>query len=208
MQQNLQNHWNKAYKINDTVQLGWHEDISTPTLELIKKTNLPKDATILNVGVGSSMIIDDLLRENYTNIIASDLSDESLKILKKRLSKKSKNVQFIVDDLTHSSKLKNLQNIDLWNDRAVLHFFVKKENQKKYFTLLKKVVKSKGFVILAEFSLKGAKKCCGLDVFRYTTEMLQEQLGNEFELKVSFNYTFINPTGGERPYIYTLFQRK
>jgi hypothetical protein len=31
---------------------------------------------------------------------------------------------------------------------------------------------------------------------------------NDFELKKSFNDTFINPFGGERPYIYTLFQRK
>jgi hypothetical protein len=38
--------------------------------------------------------------------------------------------------------------------------------------------------------------------------MLQNELGSDFELINSFNYIFINPSGGERPYIYALFQRK
>jgi hypothetical protein len=37
---------------------------------------------------------------------------------------------------------------------------------------------------------------------------LENELGNDFLLKKSFNYTFINPSGNERPYIYALFQRK
>jgi len=209
MLQNLQNHWNKAYQKSPVEQLGWYEENSTPTLELIKKTNLPKEARILNVGVGASTIIDDLLKENFSNLIASDLSEVSLNTLKERIKSVAiDKVQFVVDDLTNPTKLPTLKAVDLWNDRAVLHFFTKKEDQETYFKLLKKLVKPNGYVILAEFALNGAEKCCGLDVFRYNTEMLQKRLGNEFKLKESFNYTFINPRGGERPYVYTLFQRK
>jgi len=209
MLQELQNHWNQAYQKSPVEQLGWYEENSTPTLELIKKTNVPKEARILNVGVGASTIIDDLLKENYTHLIASDLSDVSLNTLKKRIkSEDIDKVQFVVDDLTNPTKLPTLNSVDLWNDRAVLHFFTTPKDQQTYFDLLRKIVKPKGFVILAEFALNGAEKCCGLDVFRYNSEMLQERLGDDFELLESSDYTFINPRGGERPYVYTLFQRK
>jgi len=205
---NYTQHWNTAYNARETEDLGWYEENSTPTLELIAATNLPKSAKIVNVGVGASTLIDDLLAQNYTNLIASDLSSDSLELLKNRIGKQAKKVTFIVDDLLDATKLNLLTEVDLWNDRAVLHFFTKQEDQKKYFDLLRKVVKSNGFVLLAEFALNGAEKCCNLDVFRYNSDMLQERLGDEFELKESFDYTFKNPRGDDRPYVYTLFQRK
>lgn len=201
-------HWNTAYQKNSTKKLGWYEESSVPTLALVEKTAIPKSASILNVGVGSSTLIDDLLAKGYSNLIANDLAEESLQSLKKRLGEAAGQVQFIVDDLINPSKLDQLKNIDLWNDRAVLHFFLSTTDQKAYFDLLKKVLKPNGFVILAAFSLEGAKKCCSLEVFRYNTEMLQKHLGAEFTLLESFNHTFVNPNGDSRPYVYTLFQRK
>lgn len=200
-------HWNEAYLHNKTENLGWYEKKSEQTLTLIKQSKLPKDATILNVGAGSSTLIDNLLEEGFTNIIANDISEEALKSLKKRVGKNDK-VNFIVDDLLHPLKLHALKNIDLWNDRAVLHFFLKQQEIKAYFNLLKKVLNPEGFVIISVFSKNGAERCCGLKLKRYDLQMLQNELGTDFQLINSFNYTFTNPFGGERPYIYALFQRK
>ena len=200
-------HWNSAYLKNQTENLGWYEEKSEQTLALIQETKLPKNATILNVGAGSSSLIDNLLEEGFSHIIANDLSNESLKPLKLKFDKNNK-VEFIVDDLLNPSKLNKLKNIDLWNDRAVLHFFLSKEEVTAYFNLLKMVLKPKGFVIIAVFAKNGADKCAGLPLKKYNVKMLENELGNDFELKKSFNYTFVNPFGGERPYIYTLFQRK
>ena len=201
------NHWNKAYKKNTTEKLGWFERKSQQSLDLIKETKLPKDAAIFNVGSGSSILIDNLLDEGYTNLIANDLSVESLRSLKKRVGNLDK-IQFFVDDLLNPKQINKLKNIDLWNDRAVLHFFLKEQETNAYFSLLKQVLKPNGFVVIAVFNENGAEKCCGLPLKRYNLAMLQEQLGQEFKLLKSFNYTFINPYGGERPYIYTLFQRQ
>lgn len=199
-------HWNEAYLNNKTEKLGWFEKKSEQTLTLINEAKLFKDALILNVGAGSSTLIDNLLADGFSNIIANDLSEEALESLKNRVGENDK-VKFIVDDLLNPSKLNKLENIDLWNDRAVLHFFLKEEEIKAYFNLLKKVLKANGFVIISVFAKNGAEKCCGLSVKRYDVEMLENELGTEFELKDSFNYTFVNPFGGERPYIYALFQR-
>ena len=200
-------HWNKAYIKNPTEKLGWFEKKSQQTLDLIKESKLDKNATILNVGSGSSTLIDNLLEEGFSNIYANDLSENSLKSLKNRIGESNK-VQFIVDDLVNSKKINKLKNIDLWNDRAVLHFFLNDDEVKNYFNLLKQVLKPNGFVIIAVFNENGAEKCCGLPLKRYNAAMLQNELGQEFKLLKSFNYTFINPYGGERPYIYTLFQRQ
>ena len=205
---NYSEHWNNAYQKNPTEKLGWYEEKSTKTIELIKETNLPNTARILNVGVGSSTIIDDLLAKGYTNLIANDLSEKSLENLKNRLATESSKVEFILDDLTKSSKLKTIEQVDLWNDRAVLHFFLKEEEQQSYFSLINQLVKLNGFVLIAVFALDGAEKCCGLPLQRYNTKMIADKLGKDFSLQSSFNYTFINPYGGERPYVYTLFQRK
>jgi len=205
---NYKQHWDNAYKKTELEKLGWYESRSEKTFDIINELPLSKDAKQLHVGVGSSTLVDELLEEGYTNIMANDLSIVSLNSLQDRLGSKSDNIEFIQDDITQPKKLHLLKDISLWNDRAVLHFFTEKEDQKAYFNLLKSVVVSQGFVIIAVFAEHGAEKCCGLALQRYNVEMLKESLGEEFMLLQSFDHTFINPFGGERPYIYTLFQRK
>ena len=208
MTPNLKEHWNAAYNAEDE-QLGWFEANPMQTMELVNACDLQKDATILNVGAGTTTLIDTLLEEGYTNIIANDLSDLALEKLKQRIRKSHNyNLTCIKDDLTNPQKINKLQNIDLWIDRAVLHFFLTEAEQNAYFNLIQKTVSKNGYVIIAVFSLEGAQKCCGLDLKRYNLEMLQNNLGTHFKLIKSFNHTFINPFGGERPYIYTLFQRQ
>ena len=208
MTPNLKEHWNAAYNAEDE-QLGWFEANPMQTMELVNACDLQKDATILNAGAGTTTLIDRLIEEGYTNMIANDLSDLALDKLKQRIKKSHNyNLTCIKDDLTNPQKINKLQNIDLWIDRAVLHFFLTEAEQNAYFNLIQKTVSKNGYVIIAVFSLEGAQKCCGLDLKRYNLEMLQNNLSTHFKLIKTFNHTFINPFGGERPYIYTLFQRQ
>ncbi len=203
---NLKEHWDNAYLNSSENKLGWYETDLTPTIKLISKTGLTKSARILNVGAGSTTLVDELLNFGYSNLIASDLSKVALKNLEDRLS--TKKVEFIVDDLINPTVLKNIEPVDLWIDRAVLHFFTETKEQDTYFDLLKSKVKSNGFVLLAEYNLNGATVCAGLPVHRYSKEMLIEKLGTDFELIDSFDYIYIMPSGAERPYVYTLFRKR
>lgn len=203
----LQSHWNTAYNKEDQ-KLGWFEENPAQTMQLIESCKLETDAKILNVGVGTTTLIEALLDKGYTNLIANDISPVALKKLKDRILKShGYTLNCIADDLTNPTLLQNLEPIDVWVDRAVLHFFLKEEEQRAYFNLIKNIVSKNGYVLIAVFSLDGAPKCCGLDLKRYNVEMLQNSLGADFQLIDSFNHTFINPFGGERPYIYTLFKR-
>jgi SAM-dependent methyltransferase len=199
-------HWDNVYLNKSEEKLGWYETNLSPTMDLLSKTDLKKTATILNVGAGSTTLIDELLHKGYSNIIATDLSKIALQKLEERVGKGK--VDCIVDDLTKPENLKNIPPVDLWIDRAVLHFFTNEEEQDNYFDLLKSKVRSNGYVLMAEFNLNGATKCAGLDIHRYNKEMLAEKLGENFDLIESFDYTYNNPSGGERPYVYTLFRKK
>lgn len=205
---NFKKHWNNAYQKSSIDNLGWYEENPTPSLKLIEECNLPKDALIFNAGAGATTLISKLLALRYKNIIVNDIAASALTALKSNLTiETNSNVEFIVDDLTNPTALLKLKNIDVWHDRAVLHFFTEKHQQENYFQLLRKLIKLNGYVILAQFNLKGAKKCCGLDVFNYNEEMLQEGLGVNFELLKSFDYTYTQPSGNTREYVYTLFKR-
>ena len=208
IEKDLKLHWDKAFDKSPINKLGWYEDYPEPSLRLIEKCKLPKDATLLNVGAGATTLVDELLKEGYENIIANDLSSTALNNIKTRLGRKNTKVNWIVDDLTKPCNLNNIGTVELWHDRAVLHFFTKKEEQETYFELLKKLVRSKGFVIIAAFNLNGATKCSGLPVHRYDENMLQARLGEDFELLEAFDYIYKMPSGDTRKYIYTLFRRK
>lgn len=203
----LKLHWNKTYERAEIDKLGWYEENPEPSLRLIEHCNFDKKALILNVGAGATRLVDELLDEGYEHIIANDISASALDKLKLRLGERENKIHWVVDDLTEPTQLCNLEQVDLWHDRAVLHFFSDKKEQDTYFDLLRKLVKKNGFVIIATFNLEGATKCSGLPVFRYDQKMLQEKLGKSFDLIEAFDYCYTMPKGETRKYIYTLFKR-
>lgn len=205
--EDLQDYWNTIYTVVDYEKNGWYEKTPEKTLALIEQLNLKKDAHIINIGAGTTTLVDELLAKEFSNISATDISKTALDLLKDRLQENENNVNWIVDDLTNPTLLNEITPVDLWIDRAVFHFFTESKDQDIYIQLLANKVKKGSHVILATFNLQGAAKCSGLPVRRYSKLMLKEKLKNDFELIDSFEYIYTMPSGDTRPYIYTLFRR-
>ncbi|HMB45030.1 MAG TPA: class I SAM-dependent methyltransferase [Candidatus Methanoperedens sp.] len=204
----MKEHWDEIYEALDVDELTWYEEMPEPSIKLLSKSHITKDETILDVGAGASTFVDYLINQGFKNIIAADISKIALNKLKERLGKeKTSSVKWIVDDITQPIHIQNLRDIAVWHDRAVLHFLLEERQQQMYLSTLKKVIKKGGYVIIAAFSLKGAKKCSGLDVKNYDQNMLAKFLGEDFRLLEYFYYTFYMPSGKMRPYIYALFQK-
>ena len=204
----MKEHWNNIYQSSEVNTLGWYEKKTTPCLSLLAKCNISKDDPVLDVGAGASTFIDSLLEEKYTNIIALDISKEALDKLQERLGReRASRVKWIIDDITNPAYINKFENIAVWHDRAVLHFFLKESQRQTYFSTLKKAVSEGGYVIIVAFSLDGARKCSGLNVKNYDSNMLTEDLGEEFRLIEAFDYIYCMPSGDTRPYIYALFQK-
>jgi len=204
---NSKQHWENVYSKNDWKTLGWYEENPKPSLDLIDLCNLKQDANILNVGAGTTTLIDSLINKGFNSIIATDISENALKIVTERIQNPTV-LSSIVDDLTQPNQLKNLPKIDLWHDRAVLHFFTDTKDIKTYFDLLKSKIKLNGYVILATFNFDGATKCSGLPIKQYDTNSLTNALGSDFKLLKDFNFTYTMPSGDKREYVYTLFQKQ
>ena len=203
---NDKKHWETVYTKYDYTELGWFEENPQPSLDLIKLCNLNTDAVLLNVGAGATTLVDKLIDLNYTNILATDISENALNVLTDRISS-NKNVKTIADDLTSPTVLNEIDKVHLWHDRAVLHFFIAQKDQDTYFELLKSKVKTSGYVILAMFNFDGATKCSGLPIKQYDAELFSEKLGTDFELQKAFNHRYIMPSGDSREYVYTLFKK-
>ncbi len=208
MNGSMKEHWDEIYAALDVDELTWYEEIPEPSIKLLSKCHINKDASILDVGAGASTFVDYLIDQGFSNIIATDISEIALNKLKERLGKeKASSVRWIVDDITQPIHIQNLRNIAVWHDRAVLHFLLEENQQNKYLSTLKKVIRKGGYVIIAAFSLEGAKKCSGLNVKNYDQYMLAKFLGEDFSLLEYFDYIHHMPSGEPRSYIYTLFQK-
>ena len=105
MENNTLNHWETVYQNSPTEKLCWFEQESKPSLDLIEECQLDKSAAILNVGGGSSTLVDSLVDLGYRHIITNDLSAEALQILQTRLGDRAGAVTFVQDDLTNPKQL-------------------------------------------------------------------------------------------------------
>ncbi|CAG1005687.1 hypothetical protein METP2_03682 [Methanosarcinales archaeon] len=89
-----------------------------------------------------------------------------------------------------------------YSDKLLLE----EDQQQMYLSTLNKVIKKGSYVIIAAFSLKGAKKCSCLDVKNYDQDMLAKFLGEDFSLLEYFDYTYYMLSGEPRP-MYMLYFR-
>ncbi|MDH5403410.1 MAG: class I SAM-dependent methyltransferase [Candidatus Heimdallarchaeota archaeon] len=203
----MQDHWNNIYRSKDTTELGWYEDSPDESLFLIKQSEIKKDHRILDVGSGSSKLIDTLIEEGYSNIIALDLSEEAFIKSKIRIGNKSSLVKWVVGNILEIDFTQKIGSIDLWHDRAMLHFLIEPEDQNRYFNLIKHHVTKGGHVVLATFAKSTVSQCSGLDILNYDLEMFRQRLGVEFILVETKNFTYTMPSGSTRNYIYVHFQK-
>ena len=209
MQKSTKEHWDTVYASTPVQRLGWYEPEPILSLEMIENCAIDIGDPILDVGAGSTTLIDSLIQRNYKNITALDISAAALKELRNRLDeRKATQVNWLVADITQPAETQMLHDSAIWHDRAMLHFLTDEAARQAYLTVLKKVLRPGGFAIIAVFSKEGATQCSGLDVQRYDENDLGTFLGSTFELKESRDYDYLMPSGGVRSYLYVRFRRR
>lgn len=200
----LNQHWDQIFQKTNEHKLGWFENDFDQTQKFLDIIPNWKQSTIFVPGVGTSGLADLLIKTN-ARLIFNDLSIEAIEILRKRYSRTGHGVHWICQDISEELAL-DPNSVDIWLDRAVLHFLTDIRNINSYFANVKKVIKPGGHVIFAEFSKSGANRCAGLDVKRYDIQAFTKFLSG-FRLIVEEQYNYKNPSGDFKPYIYALFQR-
>ena len=198
-------HWDAIFSATDDQKLGWFEKDASKTFELMQHIPQWENSTVFLPGAGTSVLIDELLSRGV-KLVLNDISAEALNQVKRKLREKSKTIVWLCQDIAQTLQ-ETIPDIDIWIDRAVLHFLTDEDDIEGYFDNVKSKLKVAGYIMFAEFSKSGAEKCAGLTLHRYSVEELSENLGPSFKLIAHFDHTYINPTGDPRPYVYALYKR-
>jgi ubiquinone/menaquinone biosynthesis C-methylase UbiE len=196
-------HWEKVFTEKKLTEVSWYQPNPKTSIDLIKATGLGKDARIIDIGAGDSMLIDLLLEEGYTNIYALDISHHALERAKKRLGSKADQVHWVVSDITEFES--NVQ-FDFWHDRAAFHFLTEEADIEKYLKIATKAVK--GYLSIGTFSPSGPKKCSNLEIKQYSGGDLKEIFAKYFENINCFEESHTTPSGNNQDFTFCLFKKK
>ncbi len=196
-------HWNEIFSSTDDSNLGWYEEKPTQLIALLNKIENWQGASIFVSGAGTCTLVEELLAQQ-THLVLNDISSEALNSIKARIGEQQESVYWLCQDISQPINEK-IPELDIWIDRAVLHFLTEEKQIVGYFDNLKNNLKEGAYALFAEFSKQGAEMCAGLAIHQYSVDELSERLGNEFELVSSFEYLFTNPSGDKKPYIYALY---
>ena len=202
---NRKSHWENVYQTKKVDQVSWYRDHLDNSLQLIRQTKAGQEAAIIDVGGGSSTLVDDLLKDGFADLSVLDISARALENSGRRLGRKAELVEWIEADITRADLPKN--HYDVWHDRAVFHFLLDADERSAYVVAATRAVKPDGFLIIATFSPDGPTKCSGLPVMRYSPEQLAKQFP-KFRVIKSKTEQHETPSGQLQSFTYLLMQRR
>jgi ubiquinone/menaquinone biosynthesis C-methylase UbiE len=197
-------HWEHVYQTKASAEVSWFQDRPRISLRLIGNTGIQRSQSIIDVGGGASILVDELLNAEFRHVAVLDISSAALEQSRKRLGPQAAGVEWFDSDVTQFTAS---HRYDLWHDRAVFHFLTEKSDREKYVNTLERTLASDGHVIMATFSLDGPVKCSGLDVRRYDANGIHAELGVGFKLREQVDETHVTPWNTEQKFSYFRFAR-
>ena len=135
-------HWEQVYSTKASNAVSWFQEHAEQSLRLIHKSGLGKDAAIIDVGGGTSTLVDDLLVEGYTDLTVIDLSSAAIAVAQQRLGKHADTVNWMQGDITRVEF--PIHRFDVWHDRAVFHFLTDPADRKAYVDRVMRSVRPGG----------------------------------------------------------------
>jgi SAM-dependent methyltransferase len=176
---NLRAHWDKVFTTKGESEVSWFQETPSPSLELLGLVGARPSSAIIDVGGGTSRLVDALVGRGFDNLTVLDISDAALSVARERLGDKASRIKWIAVDVT---KWQPAEAYDIWHDRAVFHFLTDRAHQAAYVERSKQALRRGGHVIIGTFALDGPEKCSGLPVARQSAKSLAALLGSEFVL--------------------------
>ncbi|OAN52450.1 class I SAM-dependent methyltransferase [Magnetospirillum moscoviense] len=198
-------HWQKVWSTKQADEVSWFQPEPTLSMELIERQALRKDAGIIDIGGGASLLVDRLIERGWHHVAVLDISQAALDQAAERLGPAGDDVTWIEADILEWRPVPGL--FELWHDRAVFHFLTRPEDQKAYRRILMTALVPGGTVILATFAPDGPEKCSGLPVARHDIESLARVLGADFELIETRREDHVTPSGKTQSFTWGVFRR-
>ena len=197
-------HWNRVHGKLKPGETSWHQTHLALSLKLIEQLNLPRSAAIVDVGAGSSTLVDDLLARGFSDLTVLDCSSTALDVTRSRLLDQGTQIDWLVADVTATDLPRS--RFDLWHDRAVFHFLTKPSDRAAYRRSLERALRPDGHLIVATFAPTAPERCSGLPVVRYDADSLQREFAPAFRLVATHEEAHRTPSGKLQEFIYCHFK--
>jgi 2-polyprenyl-3-methyl-5-hydroxy-6-metoxy-1,4-benzoquinol methylase len=199
-----QEHWEAVYTEKSDQEVSWYQADPLLSTQLITEACNDRTASIIDVGGGSSRLVEQLLDAGFNHLAVLDISRAAVDRARTRMGDRSGMVQWRVADIT---QVQEVGQFDVWHDRATYHFLTEASDRQRYAELVARSVPSGGHLIIAAFALDGPSTCSGLDVCRYNVRSLGQELGPAFTCEREVVDQHVTPSGSVQPFTFARFRR-
>ncbi|MFN8018904.1 MAG: class I SAM-dependent methyltransferase [Acidimicrobiales bacterium] len=188
-------HWDERYRTVGSTHVSWFEPRAGLSLELLDAVGATAERSVIDVGGGASVLVDDLLARGFHDLAVLDLSAVALAEARARVGEDAP-VTWIEHELTSWVPPRRW---DVWHDRAVIHFLAKDEERAAYRQVLRAALEPGGAFVIGAFAPEGPTHCSGLEVRRQRFEDLEEVVGPSVVVERR-HHVHVTPGGAPQPF--------
>ena len=197
-------HWDEVYATRATDAVSWYQSEPAISVRLVETSAPERSAAIVDVGGGTSSLVDRLLADGYRALTLVDVSARALETVRARLGALATDVTFVRSDvLTWQID----RAYDVWHDRATFHFLTDERERAAYVELAARGVRPGGTLIIATFAADGPEHCSGLPVRRNDAHDLASTFAATFTLTSSEREEHVTPAGVVQPFTWAVLRR-
>lgn len=196
-------HWDGAYAQGETTR-SWFETEPAMSLRMIDAAGVEATASVVDVGGGTSRLVDSLLVRGHTDLTVVDVSSAALRITQQRLGAAADTVRWVHADIREFAPGRVF---DVWHDRAVLHFLTTEDDQHRYREVLDAASAPGTVAVFGCFAPDGPTHCSGLPVVRRDAADLAEFLGDDWASVITERELHATPGGAVQPFTWAAFVR-
>lgn len=199
----LAEHWDSTYAQGDSTR-SWFEPEPTMSVRMLDQAGLRSQMSVIDVGGGTSRLVDVLLDRGHRDVVVLDVSETALAAARQRLGSGADHVTWVHADVQSWPPPRRL---DVWHDRAVLHFLTTPADQSAYLATLRAATHPGSIAAIGCFAPDGPLQCSGLPVVRYSAEELDDLLGDDWSLTASERELHATPTEQTQAFTWATFVR-
>jgi hypothetical protein len=128
-----------------------------------------------------------------------------LQVARDRLGARASRVRWMVSDICVAELEPN--SVDLWHDRAVLHFLTDPDDALCYVRVANQAIAVGGHAIIGGFASDGPQQCSRLPVVRRDPEQIAALFAERFSLVGARREMHSTPRGAPQSFAYAVLQK-
>jgi 2-polyprenyl-3-methyl-5-hydroxy-6-metoxy-1,4-benzoquinol methylase len=198
-------HREHIYSTTSRTELSWYEAEPATSFQLVEAAARGPETSVIDVGGGTSSLVELLLASDYTDVTVIDVSRQALETVRERLGRRAQLARWVHHEvLTWEPD----RRYDIWHDRAVFHFLTDPAARARYVEVVDHAVEPDGGLVIGTFAEDGPTHCSGLPVCRYSHAELEHVFSASFTLVTEERTAHVTPRGVVQPFTWVVLRRR